>query len=224
MHRRPFFSLIAAAAAALVAFSGSNRAGAATILTFGQTSSSNTIVATNPSATSTTISGANVAVTITQFVLGGTPISAFFNLSANSVGAATTVAGIINQKYSGTFSFTSGTGGSGTNYLSGTFSDAVAGSGTGLTLTASNATGGETLTFTSSVIPAADLGNPTAISFGFSNVTPAVTGTPDTIQALTASVAGTASATAVPEPSSMAIAGLGALGLIGYGIRRRKSA
>ena len=28
---------------------------------------------------------------------------------------------------------------------------------------------------------------------------------------------------AVPEPSTMAIAGLGALGMIGYGLRRRKS-
>jgi len=28
---------------------------------------------------------------------------------------------------------------------------------------------------------------------------------------------------AVPEPSSMAIAGLGALGMIGYGLRRRKA-
>jgi hypothetical protein len=32
------------------------------------------------------------------------------------------------------------------------------------------------------------------------------------------------SQTAIPEPSSMAIAGLGALGLIGYGLRRRKGA
>lgn len=32
------------------------------------------------------------------------------------------------------------------------------------------------------------------------------------------------SASAVPEPSTMAIAGLGALGMIGYGLRRRKSA
>jgi len=31
------------------------------------------------------------------------------------------------------------------------------------------------------------------------------------------------STTAVPEPSSLAIAGLGALGMIGYGIRRRKA-
>jgi MYXO-CTERM domain-containing protein len=30
--------------------------------------------------------------------------------------------------------------------------------------------------------------------------------------------------TPTPEPSSMAIAGLGALGLIGYGIRRRRGA
>jgi len=33
---------------------------------------------------------------------------------------------------------------------------------------------------------------------------------------------GTSSVTPVPEPSTMAIAGLGALGMIGYGIRRRK--
>ncbi len=36
-------------------------------------------------------------------------------------------------------------------------------------------------------------------------------------------VNGTTGVTAVPEPSSMAIAGLGALGMIGYGLRRRKA-
>jgi hypothetical protein len=44
---------------------------------------------------------------------------------------------------------------------------------------------------------------------------------------ITATGAGLASfdheLTAVPEPSSMAIAGLGALGMIGYGLRRRKA-
>ena len=34
---------------------------------------------------------------------------------------------------------------------------------------------------------------------------------------------GTSSVTAVPEPSTMAIAGIGALGMIGYGLRRRKA-
>jgi len=34
---------------------------------------------------------------------------------------------------------------------------------------------------------------------------------------------GTSSVVAIPEPSTMAIAGIGALGMIGYGIRRRKA-
>jgi hypothetical protein len=34
---------------------------------------------------------------------------------------------------------------------------------------------------------------------------------------------GTSDVTATPEPSTMALAGLGALGLIGYGVRRRKA-
>jgi len=36
-------------------------------------------------------------------------------------------------------------------------------------------------------------------------------------------VNGSTTVTAVPEPSTMAIAGLGALGMIGYGLRRRKA-
>jgi len=39
----------------------------------------------------------------------------------------------------------------------------------------------------------------------------------------TASDSGNTTATVVPEPSTMAIAGLGALGMIGYGLRRRKA-
>jgi hypothetical protein len=40
---------------------------------------------------------------------------------------------------------------------------------------------------------------------------------------LDATTQATAVATATPEPSTMAIAGLGALGMIGYGLRRRKA-
>jgi hypothetical protein len=40
---------------------------------------------------------------------------------------------------------------------------------------------------------------------------------------LTSNSTGTTTAFAVPEPSSMALAGLGAMGLIGYGVRRRKA-
>jgi hypothetical protein len=39
----------------------------------------------------------------------------------------------------------------------------------------------------------------------------------------TANITITTTVTAVPEPSTMAIAGLGALGMIGYGLRRRKA-
>jgi len=37
------------------------------------------------------------------------------------------------------------------------------------------------------------------------------------------SYGGTSSVSSIPEPSSMAIAGIGALGMIGYGLRRRKA-
>ncbi len=223
MQRRPFFSLIAAAA--LVAFSGSNRAGAAVILTFGQSGSGDTVSATvNGADTQTTITASAVPVTITQIIAGAvTPVGTTLNLSATSVGAATSfvVGGVTeySQAFSGNFSFTTG----GTNYLSGTFTDAVFGTGTGLTLTASNGTGGESLSFNSNVIPAADLGDPLSLQLSFSNVTPPVGITGTTLSAFVSSIGGNASANPVPEPSSMAIAGLGALGLIGYGLRRRKA-
>ena len=221
MHRRPFFSLIASAA--LVAFSGSNRAVANQILAFGQSGQGNTVSATiNGAQTQTTITASNVPVTITQFATGGTPISTTFNLSATSIGTAAIVAGFTTQAFSGSFSFTSGA----TNYLSGTFTDAVFGAGTSLTLSVSNALAGESLTFTSNVLPAADLGSPRGLSLGFANVTPTVGITGTTLSAFVSSLSGTASASVVssiPEPSSMAIAGLGALGLIGYGLRRRKA-
>ena len=108
-------------------------------------------------------------------------------------------------------SITSGTGQAGTNFLSGTFSDATFGAGTGLTLTASDATAGEAVTFTSSVIPAADLLPPQSINLALADVTPNVNITGTTLGAFTSSIGGDFSATtvAVPEPITLAVLGVG---------------
>jgi len=67
-----------------------------------------------------------------------------------------------------------------------------------------------------------------AITFNFANLINITLGTLADQPLTTTSFAGTISAsgvniTSVPEPSSFAIAGLGALGMIGYGLRRRKA-
>ena len=109
-------------------------ASATVVLTFGQVLQTNTVTAVNNNAGSTTIT-AFAGVQITQIDAGvPTPILAVFTLNATSVGAAQIIAGNIVQMFSGVFTITNG----GTNYLSGTFTDAVFGAigGAGLTLSA----------------------------------------------------------------------------------------
>jgi len=224
-------TLTAAFAAVLVLLSSALSPAHADILDFGgQPGAITATASTGLFTASTTITATNTGVLISSIGGSGVSITAVLNLTANSSGNATDAGGVIEQNYNGSFSITSGNNGTGTNYLSGTFSGLTFGfsGGTVATLTASDPPG--TISFTSSYSPAFPLGAPTGASFTFSGVSPSlgiVTSSfpiASTIGSFSATGSGTFSATAaaVPEPSTMAIAGLGALGMIGYGLRRRK--
>ena len=193
---------------------------AAPVITFGQTSGANTITAT-ASATGTSFAGSDVGVSISQIDAAlATPLPAFLSITATSEAAgAQSVGGAIVQHFDGTFHITSASGGGGTNYLSGAFNDAA--------ITAVGATSVAVFAidalFTSDVVT--DLGLPRSVSLALTNVSPAVSlaacggcGSGETLAGFTASIAGNASANA-PEPASLAIMGVGLLGL---GMVRRR--
>jgi hypothetical protein len=218
--RRSLRTVLAGCAGLLILLGIHADVGAATILAFGQNGVTSTISATNNGAGQTTVTGTNVAITITGYAAGGTPIQAFLDLTATSSGVATTSGGEFRQDFTGTFSINSLANNTGTNFLSGTFSDAIFGSGSSLTLSASDGSPGESVTFTSSVLSSNILGFPRAISLSFSNVTPAVSIFNGSLAGFTASVGGNFSANVVPEPSALAIwSVLGGLGSV-LGLRR----
>ena len=126
------------------------------------------------------------------------------------------------QHYDGTFCFSSLAGCGGTNLLSGVFSDAAFGGlgGPGLNINVNNPP--DTLTLASDVIPASQLVAPNTLGLTFANLSPllAINGT--TIAGFTADYSGTISSSAagVAEPMTIAILGMGILGLAGVARRR----
>lgn len=201
---------------------------AGVVLAFSQNGTGNTTTFTaNGTGTATTISDTNAVVSISAIAGASVvPFNADFNLSAHSTSPVSTVLGI-SQHFSGTFSFTSGINGTGTNYLSGSFNDVLLGNGGGTFLVLGASTPPSTdVVFTSDVISAPLLGEPRSLALAFTAVSPTVSVDNQTLNSATASVSGNFSATAVPEPSSFvtALVGIGAISLNAIRRRRRRRA
>ena len=191
-----------------------------TILVFGQLGTSQTITATvNGAQTQTTIVGTDIPIEISAFgaAAPATPFSGFLDLNLFSTGAASApVPGTVLQMFSGSFSFNSLANNTGTNYLSGTFTNAVFGSGSAMTISGSEPS--FSVAFSSGVLTT--LGSPRAISFSFTNVLPAASIVGTTLAGFQSNVSGNASAFNVPEPGTIALIGAALLGL---GVTRRRA-
>jgi hypothetical protein len=190
-------------------------ANAVQIISFGQTSATNTVsITANGAGTATTIGITDASILIDQLFGAVTPpaIPAVMDLTATSIDNAVPVGPAILQHYSGNFCISSAAGCGGTVDLQGTFSDAAFGLGGGTQLSVNVASPPDTLSLSSGVIPAADLTPPSSFTLSMSNLGGLAIDNL-TLASTTASFSGVANAAAVPEPASFAMLGLGLLGI-----------
>jgi hypothetical protein len=200
---------------------------ATAILSFGQSGNGSTVIGVQ-TGTKTAINATDAPITISQIdAPNPTPLSGFLNMNFDSTSNATATLGSLEQHYSGLFSMTSGPGGSGINFLSGTLLDIAFGSNAAFNLNASTPPA-QNVTFTSDVIPIADLGEQRGAGFSFANVFPLLSIVDGTFSSFTSSASGTFSANnvssppvQVAEPTSLALFGVGLLGLGVIHHRRR---
>jgi len=207
-------ALLAASVLAGVAYAASANAGQ--IINFAQVGNASDVTATDTAGVTTIdITGAAVTVSAIDALSSiPAPISAIVSLAATSIDTAINVGSSILQHYSGTFSVTTAVGG--INLLSGSFTDAAfgAGGGPGLVVNVNNPP--DTLNLNSAAIPASELNAPSSLNFGFTALTSPLVITGGSIGSFGAAFIGNASATpaaATPEPASLAVLGVGLLGL-----------
>jgi len=218
---------------------------ASTVLDFGQINAGDNVTLHNNGAGVSTLSTAgnpspdggplSIAVDITTFMgAPGVNIPAYMTfVGVTSTGPASynVATNTDSQPFSGTIEFSAlpgGPSGPGTNYLTAVFTNALfsptlSGADLGFLATLGATQPPESLVLTSDF---ALLGPPTSLSIGFTNLSNALTiasGSLGIVGDTTMQAGGPIAGKIVPEPSTFAIAGLGALGMIGYGLRRRKA-
>lgn len=186
---------------------------------FAQNSANDTVTATDD-MTATTITITDASVNLAGGLLVGTGVD--LTLTATSIDAVQTLGGSLIQHYNGSFSIFTGPGMTGTDLLSGTFTDAAfgAGGGPGLVVNVNNPP--DTLNLMSDVLSASQLAAPSNLNFTFTNLSPALHVDGATIGAFQAAFTGNVSASqAVPTPEPASILVL-LTGLTGITLLRRR--
>jgi len=204
---------------AVMSLASARAASAVTILVFGQNGIANTVTATTD-GTTTTITGTDIAVTLTAIENAADGTQAFLDFTFVSDSAASTNGGNIDQSFQGTFSFNSLANNAGINYLSGDFDDLATGAQGGNQLTVGAGTPTDIINFSSDVITSLDLER--ALSIAFTNLTPGLAICGTSLCGFEASIAGNFSGNigaVVPEPVSMLLFGAG---LLGFAVHRRR--